>query len=71
MPKPADQQCDNCQYWLDTDPKSECRRFPPLQQDAGGNSVWPITIEAGWCGEWEAIPKPPQPTRRVNVDLSR
>ena len=60
---PPGQSCGNCRF-------SEirghydilCRRHAPrVSRDNDGNrlTVWPLTAESYWCGDWEAkgIPK--------------
>ena len=39
MPRPKNQRCENCTYFLD----GECHRHSPM---------WPSVCGNGWCGDW-------------------
>ena len=43
--------CKTCVYWdsknRDKDHGTECRRYPPLDDEA----TWPVSNHYHWCGE--------------------
>ena len=69
MPQPADQNCGNCRYMIDTtytDGNPRCHRYPPQSADETefGDPptymkfeyhVWrfPKIEKSMWCGEWQ------------------
>lgn len=68
--QPAGRACRSCRFWRrgpfgDQGPDwGECRRMPPTLPAFGEEKlvhvgVWPHTAEGDWCGEWQAVEKPP------------
>lgn len=51
-------QCGNCKFG-EPDQKTdliECRKYPPKflsDPDFNALGAWPLSIEHGWCGEFE------------------
>lgn len=43
--------CATCGYWSD---EGECRRLAPIYVENLAKTVWPTTLPADWCGEWDA-----------------
>ncbi len=53
--------CETCAWWAANlvleHGQSECRRHAPRAgqrrpSDAGAVTVWPMTDENDWCGDW-------------------
>lgn len=67
------QSCKNCRFWRDPKDSQQspfysgyglCQRHAPT--GAGGSAfmapphaVWPTTLAAQWCGDWERLPQAP------------
>ena len=50
--RPADATCENCCYWNKMLTESgECRYDPPALFD-DGETRWPTTNAADWCGHY-------------------
>ena len=58
MPKPADQSCANCRYYVLDEGSHRCWRYPPFMVPKG--YAFPLGVEfpavglGWWCGEWKA-----------------
>jgi hypothetical protein len=52
----VEESCNSCRFWKpgrfveqDDDPlRGQCRRYPLML----GDSIWPVTDEDDWCGEY-------------------
>jgi hypothetical protein len=56
----SDPWCQDCRFWKE-EPNTHhvigrCRRFPPVPIKSGNESVWPVTVMAEWCGEYQYDP---------------
>lgn len=60
------ERCETCRFWLrwkdniadcKIDPEipkiGQCKRYPPMFCDAGGNDQRPSMQADDWCGEWQ------------------
>lgn len=50
--RPPCPSCFTCKFWLALDAEGEgaCQRRPP--EESPGQTSWPLTCEADWCGEF-------------------
>jgi hypothetical protein len=48
----APQNCGSCRFWFARG--DICRRRAPTTDSREWASVWPVTRDDEWCGEWEA-----------------
>ena len=60
MPQPADQNCGNCRFLIDTykDGKPRCHRYPPqVKEEIMTSTFWlfPEVEKDDWCGEWRPV----------------
>ncbi len=45
-------RCDKCEWWVGVEGFGDCRKLPPrILTDV--TSVFPITEDSDWCGEFK------------------
>lgn len=55
MPKPTDEGCGTCRYYVFVLEHSQfCQRYPP--QAFGSSQTWPSVKDTDWCGEYAKDP---------------
>ena len=61
----AKQTCRTCRFWEEDKSLGDvvgqeaglCLRFPPVRTSENFVSIFPITYDLSWCGEWKPRPE--------------